>query len=430
MRQRDGADRAANAQSISAGVQWEGAGELKRIQNFILVVLFFSPVVLAADSWTLVGADFLSRPITLLGIDAKGVRVASDDASNEQTIGWDKVLELDHPAYLLAASGPPGFALHLNGGDVIAGDPISITDDQITWRQPLLGRMQIPEDRVSAIVRVGQSVAGLEEARRADSVRLVNGDVTSGVVNSMDESGVNIQPAGADSPARIGMDKIAAIVLADPDPLAAAAGGWRVWLADGSSLTVPIARLAPSQGGKLEAGFSEQRISSVDLSAVTCIEQINGPVRWLTSLSPRQVDYHPYLEENFPPRFDHPVDDSTVSIRAKFPPFRHGIGVHSYTKLTYAVPEGFHTFRTQFEIERIAGSDPTQADVPARILLDGKVAEDFPHVRIGPAAGPVIIDVSGAKELSLEVDFGDDLNAQGRFLWLDPAFAREAAKPQ
>jgi hypothetical protein len=399
-----------------------------RIQNFLLALLLSTSVGLAADSWVLVGPDFQSRPVTLLGIDDHGVRVASDDGSNAQTVVWDQILELDRTGPAVMGQPPPGrFALHLNGGDALNGNPVSITADTITWSQPLLGRLQIPEDKAGAIVRVGQAVNGLDEARRADAVRLMNGDSTSGVVSGLDSTGVSIQPAGADAAANISLDKVAAILLADPDPLAAAAVGWRVWLADGSSLTVPLARLDQTAGARLQIGFSEQHLSAVDTAAVACIEQINGPVRWLTSLTPTEVIYHPYLEENFPPRFDHPVDDPNVSIRAKFPPFRHGIGVHSYTRLAYAVPEGFHAFRTQFQIEPIVGADQTRADVPARILVDGKVVRDFPHVRSGPAGEAVMVDVSGAKELSLEVDFGDELNAQGRFLWLDPAFVHDAA---
>ncbi|MGA2231394.1 MAG: NPCBM/NEW2 domain-containing protein, partial [Tepidisphaeraceae bacterium] len=65
-----------------------------------------------------------------------------------------------------------------------------------------------------------------------------------------------------------------------------------------------------------------------------------------------------------------------------------------------------------------------------RILADGQVAKQFDHVHYGAAAEPVTIDVSGKKEISLEVDFGDNSPAQGRFLWLDPAFLKVAPATQ
>ena len=389
-----------------------------------------------ADSWTLVDGDFISHPVLLMSLDANGVKVSAPDGSDVRSLSWDSILELDHtqPQSAQPAAADAPFSLHLNGGDCISGTPLSIADDVIIWQHALLGRLEIPEDRAGAIVRQGQTVPGLDEARKDDSVRLVNGDSTSGVVQGMTESSISIQAAGADAAAQIGLDKVAAILLADPDPLAApppgSSGAWRVWLEDGSSLTVPLAQIPQGDNSPLTIGFSAKHSNSVATSAVTSIEPLDGPVKWLTELSPTEVVYHPFLEENFPPRFDHPVDDPGETIRSRFPPFRHGIGVHSYTRLTYAVPDGFRTFRAQFGIERIPGSDMTKADVTVRLLLDGKVAREFTHVRYGSVAPPVLLDVSAAKELALEVDYGDNLDAQDRFVWLDPAFVRSSPATQ
>jgi NPCBM/NEW2 domain len=392
---------------------------IRLIYLLISFLVAVSPAA-AQDSWTLVTGDFQSRSVTLVAMDEHGVKIAAE-GPEPQTVDWGQVLELDHDLSPATAK-PDGLSLRLNGGDSIAGNPVSIADDAVVWNHPLLGRLTIPEDRVDAIVR-GKTAAGLDEARKEDTARLVNGDQVSGVVQSLDDSTLAIQPAGADSPAQIGLDKITAILLADSDPLLPPAGrAWRVSLSDGSTLTVPV---ATAENGRLTVGFDSTHLASIDLANVARIEQIDGPVRWLTSLSPSEVVYHPFLEENFPPRFDHPVDDPTASIAERFPPFRHGIGVHSYTKLTYAVPDGYKTFRTQFAVEAISGSDMTKADLTVRILLDGKVARQFLHVRAGPATGPVTLDVGGARELSLEVDFGDSLGAQGRFVWLDPAFVKE-----
>jgi hypothetical protein len=396
------------------------------IHNSLLLVLAAAPGTLAQD-WTLVNGDFTSRPVTLAAIDRQGLHV---DAG--QVIGWDQILELDHTGVSRGNSSQP-FSLHLNGGDILAGAPVSITGDDIVWRHPLLGQLEIPEDRANAIVRAGTTIAGVDESRRQDTVRLINGDSTSGVVQSLADGQVSIIPAGLDAASSIGMDKVAAILLADPDPLTppapGAEGAWRIWLNDGSSLTISTLRLDAKQPGRLQIGFDEKISAAVDASAVSCIERLNGPVRWLTELTPSAVVYRPFLDEDFPPRFDHPVDDPAATIRDKYPPFRHGIGVHSYTKLTYAVPADFSAFRTQFAVERISGSDETRADVAVRIALDGKVVQQFPHIRFGPVGDPVTVDVRGAKELSLEVDYGDNLAAQGRFLWLDPAFVKESPAP-
>jgi NPCBM/NEW2 domain len=374
----------------------------------------------AGAPWTLVTADFQSKPVKLLAMDEQGVRLAASSPAGSTTVAWNDLLELDHrtPKSPTAATNPAGFTLYLNGGDAVGGKPLSIANDTVAWNQPLLGRMEFSEDRVNAIVRGKPFIADLDQPRNVDEVRLANGDSVSGVVQGLSDSTVSIQPADLPSPARINLNAVSAILLADPDPRAASPGrALRVWLADGSCLTVPLARLPGSDAAELRIGFNQKQTFTVALADVSRIEQLGGPVRWLTSLTPLQVIYHPYLDENFPPQFDHPVDDPAVSIRNRYPAFHHGIGVHCFTQLNYAVPPGFSTFRTQFAV-----------DLNVRILLDGKPAAQFPHVHYGPVAAPVILDVKGAKTLSLVVDFGDDLGAQGRFVWLDPAFVAASDK--
>jgi hypothetical protein len=379
----------------------------------------------AQSTWTLVTSDFQSRPASLSSIDDKSITASV--SGSPQTFSWDSLLELDHVRPVASSSQTPApFTLYLNGGDRLKGAPLSIADDTLSFQQSLLGKMDIPEDRINAIVRAGQSAIGIDQPRKADVVRLLNGDTTTGIIQGMDASSVSIRPADADAAAQIGLDKVAAILLADADPLAAPSGrAWRVWLSDDSSLTAPSIRQG-NGASKLTVGISDKKTTDIDLNAVTSIEQTNGPVRWLTGLTPTEIVYHPFFDESFPPQFDHPVDDPSASIRQLFPPFRHGIGVHSYTKLTYAVPDGCRAFRAQYAVEQIAGADMVRADLTVRILADGKPAAEFTHVRFGKVSDPVTVDVTGKKEISLEVDYGDNLAAQGRLLWLDPAFLTAA----
>lgn len=387
-------------------------------------LLLFAAAASAQDqnAWTLVSADFQARPVNLLSIGNTGITVTDASGAPPKAVAWSDLLELDQAA---SASAPPArqpFNLYLNGGDCVQGSPISITDDTLIWQQSLLGRISLSEDRINAIVRDGQNIPALDQSRNADVLHLVNGDVLTGIVEKLDADGVGFRPAGADSDVQIGLDKVAAILLADPDPTAGPTGqALRLRLIDGSSITVASAL---SDADRLHVGLGDKADHFIDLSALLSIEQLGGPVRWLTSLSPQEVIYHPYFTEDFPPRFDHPVADSAISIRDKFPAFHHGIGVHSYTKLTYAVPPGFAAFRTQFAVDRIPGSDMTRADLTVRLLTDGQVTAEYKHVHFGSIAAPVTVDVSNAKMLSLEVDYGDNLNAQGRFVWLDPAFVR------
>jgi NPCBM/NEW2 domain len=399
--------------------------------SFVFVLLCGSavPTAFAQSRWTLVTADFQSRPVKLVSLDERQLTVVMADDSSPQLIKWDQVLELD------PATDPPtvpggDFLVYLNDGDCLAGQPTSIANDGVAWQNNLLGDLNLSEDGVNSIVRSGAIAPGLDQARQTDAVRLTNGDSTAGVLDGLQSGSVAIRPAGSDSDAQISLDKVAAILLASPAMQANSNDAVRVWLADGSDLTVPLNELTQSSDGKLVVPLGGKQTKSVDFSSIARLEQINGPVCWLTSLTPTQIDYRPYLEENFPPRFDHPVAEPRVTIRQKYPRFRHGIGVHSYTKLTFDVPDGFRAFRTQFAIDSIPGCDMTKADVTVRIIVDQKVVDQFPHVRFGGIAPPVVVDVTSAKSISLEVDYGDNLDAQDRFVWLDPAFLRNAPSTQ
>jgi len=385
--------------------------------------LLLISVARGQGQWTLVTSDFQSRPVKLVSIDGHQIEVAADN-STPQAIQWNQILELDSAAEATSASGD--FLLRLNNGDSLAGEPVSINGDRVTWQNDLLGQLDLSEDNVNAIVRVGAVAPDLDQARQTDQVRLSNGDSTSGVLDGFQQGSVAIRPAGADSDAQITLDKVSAILLASPAPQQNTNNAIRIWLTDGSNLTVPMTGLSQSPDGKLVVAMGDKQSKSVDLPSIARIEQINGPVAWLTSLTPTQIDYRPFLEENFPPRFDHPVAEPGVTIRQKYPRFRHGIGVHSYTKLTYDVPDGFRAFRAQFAIDSIAGCDMTKADVTVRIIVDQKIVNEFTHVRFGTISPAVNVDISSAKSISLEVDYGDNLDAQDRFVWLDPAFLRNA----
>ncbi|HTW93712.1 MAG TPA: NPCBM/NEW2 domain-containing protein [Tepidisphaeraceae bacterium] len=380
----------------------------------------FPGMGLAQDLWTLTSADFQSRAVGLTALDASGLTLMEGGSSRQ--ISWDSVLQLTHG--VASPSAPGDFVLRLNGGDAVSGFPVSVANNTVTWEQSSLGKFEISEDRINAIVRSGKATDGLDDARPADIIRLANGDSVSGVIQQIASGVVTIQTLGADSPTPVALDKVDAILFADSSPLAVPPGrAFRVTFDDGSTLTFPSISLA---GDRLTLDFPSHAEQQVELKSVSSIEQINGPVMWLTALKP-QILYRPFLTEYFPPRFDHPVAEPDVTIAEKYPLFHHGIGVHAYTKLTYAIPAGYETFRAQYAIDTIPDSDSDKADVTVRVYLDGQAVRVIPHVRAGPIAAPLSIDLGGAKTLSLEVDYGDNLAAQARFVWLDPAFIQTAA---
>ena len=191
---------------------------------------------------------------------------------------------------------------------------------------------------------------------------------------------------------------------------------FRINLADGSTLSVPAVTLT---GTQITLTLDDKSTRAVDVSTVGGIEQLNGPISWLTEHRPIENTYKPFFNEWYPARFDETVADGQP-ISQKFPGFHHGIGCHAFSRIAYALNGDYAGFRTQFAVD----SDSLLADVTVRIYLDDKVVTEQKNVKSGRIYPLLVIPLGEAKKLSLEVDYGDNYATQARFAWLDPALIR------
>ena len=109
--------------------------------------------------------------------------------------------------------------------------------------------------------------------------------------------------------------------------------------------------------------------------------------------------------------------------------FGKGLGVHSRSRLYFAVPDGAARFWTRVAIDDTAAALLVRADVDVRVLLDGKIV--FAKQGLGPGQSPLDsgqIAVAPGQELVLEVDFGKGRELGDRVGWLAPVFLPERSK--
>jgi hypothetical protein len=385
------------------------------IRVFLLSLVAFSPRAFAGQ-WTITDAQFHSSTINLTSIDSQGVHIA------DSQIPWENVLELSHAARLNTpeSNATARFELRLLNGDRLRGAASSMADEKLSWQSPVLGAMQWPMDQLQSIVRAGAAVSDLDQHRTDDVVRLANGDSTHGIVTQIGPAGVTLQTDSA-SPV-LPWDSISAVLFSSPPSPSTQPGQarkFRVRFGRGEVLTVANFSLGD---GKLKIPLDLNTFCQIDESNVATIEQVDGPVSWLTSRTPAQNIYKPFFSEQFPTRFDRGVDDDRP-IREKFPGFHHGIGCHSYSRLVYALDGSYDSFRAQFAID----SDSPLADVTVRVLLNNVVVFEQKNVKAGPISPVIYVSLVSAKTLALEVDYGDNYAAEDRFVWLDPALVRAAA---
>jgi hypothetical protein len=237
-----------------------------------------------------------------------------------------------------------------------------------------------------------------------------------GIISGIAPAGVTIQIG--DATPTLGWDSISAVLFATApgNPAESQRRMFRVRLAGDEAVDVADVSLAADQ---LTITLEDKTTRRLDPGIVAGIEQLNGPIQWLSSREPLENIYKPFFSENFPTRFDRTVADGTP-IHEKYPGFHHGIGCHSYSKLVYDLDGGWAGFRTQFRID----SDSPLADVTVRIYLDDKPAFERKNVKAGRIYPVVVVPLNGAKTISLEVDYGENYAMEDRFVWLDPALLR------
>lgn len=382
-----------------------------------ILVLVVCPAALAQDSWVLTTSDFRSESVVLKSIDSSALKVKSP-SGEQRSVPMDRFLDIRRTLPAAPTSGK--FVLHMVGGDQLGGEPVALKAESLVWRNTALGEIEIPTSRLAGITPPG--VPGPVERGHEDVVSLSNGDAVRGIIAAMSDQKITVQtPSGnTDAP----LSSVAAVTFAATPRGAASERGIRVRFDDGSSLVSLDAKL---DGGSLVVMFGRGAQRKIPLGHVTALEQVNGPVSWLSARAPSQAVYQPFIG---PPK--EPAAYMDRSWRGERPisfkdrTFAHGIGVHAYSRLSWPLDGKYAWFRTRYAVD----GDSTLADVTVRVKLDDKVVYEQKDVRAGVLSPLIVQDLNGAKKLTLEVD-GGAAYTQDSLDWIEPALLRDkpAAQP-
>lgn len=386
-----------------------------------------SPRLRAAedDTWTLTTADFRKVSVTVSSIGADGVKV-TETGGEAKTVPLDRVLRLDRDRKPIAVSAPPKYTLFLQRGDRIAGEPVELKDEVLTWRSPAVGELKLGLDKLRALAKSGAAPAGLDDEHKEDAVLLSNHDVVRGVVAGIADGKVTVQSNNEAVP--VPFASADAIVFASPAAKAAGANparAFRVRLVDGSLFTSPDLKLESAKLSLNVAGGGKDDRATDVANAVT-VEQVNGPVSWLSDRTPtanKQVPFN--AETTYPAKMDANVFGRPLRYNGQS--FERGIGTHANSVVTFALDPaaGYHFFRTRYAIDTSMG-DAGRASVNVRVLADDKVVYEQKGFGAYQLSPPVVVDLGKAKVLTLEVTAAGPTDTQDRLNWLEPALLREA----
>lgn len=364
-------------------------------------------------------ADLRTEAVALKSIDAAGVHVTVNGV--EKVVPFAQFVELSRSLPPVPLAGR--FALRLAGGDRIGGEPVGVKGEQLVWKSPVVGDTEISMRLLTGLTKPDGAIR--DERRKDDVVTMSNGDTVHGTVANFTPTNITLQTDAG--PTDIPLDSLVSIAFATTAAGGRDKPGFRVRLDDGSSLlgsdiTADASAIQLTMSGKGGA-------RPVELAHVTDIEQVNGPVSWLSSRVPSQSIYVPYLGSGqaYPARMNANYAGQPIFFKDR--QYLRGIGVHSYSKLVFPLDgKSYAAFRTRYAIDPDARGGV--ADVTVRIKLDDKVVHEREHFRAGEISPAVVIDLNGAASLTLEVDFGANMDAEDRLNWIEPVLLKVRPAPE
>jgi hypothetical protein len=309
-------------------------------------------------------------------------------------------------------------------GDQVPGALLEIANERLRFRpaQGHAGEWHLPVSSLSSIWF--GNPGGVEDAERRrrrwlaerrsrDQVLLRNGDVLEGILTNLDRQALHLEVKR--KKITIARDKVAGVALSTeltrvPQPR----GGYgHLVLANGCRLALALARC--DDGKTLTGKTLFDTEVKVPLDAVIALDLRQGRAIYLSDLKPVRYEHTSYLGVSWPY-----VTDGSVAgrdLRLNGGTYDKGLGMHSQSRLTYDLAGGYRRF------EALVGLDD-RADATGgahiKVLVDGK-PQELSAEKETMDGGPrhVRVNVAGAKELTLVVEFGRRGDVQGHVNWAD-----------
>ena len=322
-----------------------------------------------------------------------------------------------------------GATVHLTGDETLYGTLEEIGPEALRLAPPWgdQGPLEVPLSRVVGVQlstldrkETPESFAKRLKARSADDLLLArtkDGEVLpiAGIVEGTEADRLRFRYQ--EKTRTLPLDQVEGWVMADrpdprpaegPDALVSMLGGlaasgvwknldaqtWTIEVPWGQSLKVPAAEI---QGVRIRG----------------------GTMTYLCDLEPGRADETPFFGHRMPWRRD--VNLLGGPIRIGDRTFEHGLAVHSRSRLTFDLNGKYARFETLVGFDESARG---KGRVDCRVVADDRPIFERVDLRGDQPPVPLSLDVSGAAQLRLEVDFGADQDTGDRIIWANPRLFR------
>jgi hypothetical protein len=310
-------------------------------------------------------------------------------------------------------------------GDRLPGRVIAVTGDNVRFQADLGApqELTVPLSSLAAVWFTERAAARaatpagrrlLDEKRRQDLVLLANNDTLQGTVVGLDVDGPLRLDAGG-SEVSVPRERLQGLLLnTDLARAARPRGPYRqLVLANGARLSL---RTVALEGGALRGTPLVGGRVRVSLADVAAVNTYQGKAVYLSELKPKRYEHTPFLGARWPFAADHSVAGLDLCLAGGT--YDRGLGLHSQSRLTYALPAGAKRFEALVGLDEVTGQS---GGVRVQVLADGKALLD-PAPELGASDPPRALRLDlpkGARELTVAVDFGRGGDVQDHVNWAD-----------
>tara|TARA_Y100000588_G_scaffold341612_2_gene385776 strand:+ start:1709 stop:2935 length:1227 start_codon:yes stop_codon:yes gene_type:complete len=354
----------------------------------------------------------------------------------ERIVRWDRFATARKEG---AGRGHGADEVLLVGGDRLRCRVQTIDLECVVARWDLLASptvFRVPLEHVRAVMfsprkvaRIGRRPNVDRVGLSADELLLRGGDRLVGELKSVGADMVELTTAVG--PRRVARQSVATL-LVNPDlqvMVQRPKRHVRIAFSDGSRLTAtrPISdenRLVGLEFPGIEtvgAAVSSKARVDVPLPVIRSVQFFGERILRLATRTPERVVHTPFLGTVRPPVIDGSIGGGPLEVGGRWS--ASGLGMTSRTQMTWLLDGRYRWFCSRVAIDDTAGAS---GDVVFRVLVDGRRVWSSGPVRGGRAPrklGPV--DLSGARKLTLVVDFGRRADVGDHAAWLDPRLVVE-----
>jgi len=378
-------------------------------------------------------AEFYIEPPTVDLFETElEVTVTYDDNTNSKatvkaaTHTNDKI-DLEYPPEKLSSKGARIATIYGQSGDLFNGRVLRGDAEHFTIATSWQPQFDLPLAQVRGIFFDGSKAEvktkfdqKLAKPGEDDYVLVMSKDgaiaEVAGRIQGLSDGVLRILHEGQQKKVRV--DRVQAVVMSDH----AAARGWKApyqtfRMASGDLLSASLLAIE-EKTLKMRSPWGPEL--TVPRETVVEITGRNTRMVNLSELTPSSVEQVPYFDRKMAFVKDKSWNDRPLKLDGKT--YSRGLAVHSRCILTYELGGEYATFRSIVGFEEEAG---TRGRVVCRVMADDKELFAKPDFRAVDKPVVVQVSVKGARQLRLEVDFGEDEDIGDRIIWANARLFRE-----